>query len=265
MAFSIADVKTDTEQTGDSYIIHGVGGVGKSSVAIELAKQNNGIFILGEEGATKLSEFNKNKIPHFPVVSSSKEEDGSYYFGWLKFKDMLKSLYLETHDYKSVIIDTIDSLVPVLDEYVVYNDFEGNHKKADTFKAKYSSYIREMGGILKMFDLLKAKKNMDIYILAHTVIEDYRSPDSEPWKRYNINLPGGAKTSLADLLFDWVDVCMFMTYDVKVDDKKGVGKSRIAYTDWDAAYQAKSRFDSLSGEIKIKDPIDFASIILNSK
>jgi len=225
--FSLTSVTKTNKQTPDRITVHSLGGIGKTTFGIEACAANNGIFILGEDGLDKLG----SDVARFPVCQT-----------WADFKAALKTLMTEKHDYKTVVIDTIDALIPALDTFVVNEFYGGDEKKADAYKSKYNEYMREFNKILKALDILN-ERGMEIITLSHTVVETHRDPASEAWQRWTPNLPGGMKTSLSNLLYDWSDVVLYATYDVTVDDKKrGKGGSRVAHTEWNPAWDAKNRY-----------------------
>jgi len=221
-------------------VVHGCGGVGKTTFGIQACKQNNGIFIQIEDG---LDSLGANNIARFPRITkwgrTSESEDTT---GQFVFYDALKSLVSENHDYKTVVIDTIDSGVPMLDEFVVETYYNGDAKKADAYKNKYGDYVREMSKVLKAMDILSSKGIMPI-VLSHSVVENHKDPSTESYKRWEMHLPGGDKTSLGDMLYNWADIVLFATFDVVVDtNRHGTGGNRVAYTEWSPAYDAKNRY-----------------------
>lgn len=246
MGFLDSAVSSNT-QTKDKTVVHGLGGVGKTTFGIQAAKANKGIFFLGENGLNKLQE--GDGVPRLNIeawdIPKNVPDKIQAKFSGITFKGALRELMVTDHDYKLLVVDTLDSLIPGLDEYVVWNSYGGDYGKADAYKSKYNDYAREMTSILKAFDYLIDKKGMEVMVLVHSVVNNHKDPSSEAWKRWELALPGGDKTSLGALVFDWADNVLFAKYDVEVKgdkfDKKGKGRDRVCYTVWDASYDAKTR------------------------
>ena len=226
MTVSLSNISNVNEKKPYSITVHSLGGVGKTYFGADACEGGKGVFILGEDG---LSTLDRKDISRFPIIKT-----------WPDFKETIKILITEKHDFKTVVIDTIDSLIPMLDSYVVKEFYGGKAEKADAYKQKYGDYAREMYGILKAYNLL-LKKGVEVINLVHSVVVNHRDPMSEAWQRWEMNLPGGAKTSLASMLYDWSDVVLYATRDVAVVERKGVGNNRVCYTQWNAAYDAKCR------------------------
>jgi hypothetical protein len=155
---------------------------------------------------------------------------------------VLTVLAKEKHEHKLIAIDTLDAMIPLLDTYVVNKYYGGDDGKANAYKAKYSEMNKEMSKVLTVLEAIKAK-GIDVIIIVHSIVDNYRSPDSEVYQRWSLNLPGGAKTSLASLVFDYSDYCFFARRDVIVSDGKGKGTTRVLMSQWNASWDAKTRRD----------------------
>lgn len=212
----------------DRIVVHSIGGVGKTTFGADAVEQSGGIFIKVEDGLDKLNR----DIPRFEQKVDSLQ----------KYQEYIKDLITQPHDFKVVVTDTLDALMPYLDKFVVDEYYKGDNEKANAFKSKYNQYVTEFLKIRSAWDTLVKKRNMEVITLVHSVVENFKDPSSEPYKRWSLNLPGGEKTSLSSLLYDWSDITLFATYDVIVDDKRGTGANRVMYTRWQPAYDAKCRY-----------------------
>lgn len=243
MAGFLDNIGTENKNSPDKTVVHGLGGVGKTTLGIHACKKKKGLFLLGETGLNKLSE--GDGIARLGIqawdVPQNVPDAVQAKFGGVTFKGTLKELMVTEHDYKLLVIDTLDSLVPLMDEYVVWNSYGGDYGKADAYKSKYNDYVREFTAVLKGLDYLIEKKGMEVIILVHSNVTNHKDPSSEAWKRWELALPGGDKTNLGALVYDWADNVIFAKYDVEVSERKGKGRDRVAYTVWDASYDAKTR------------------------
>lgn len=223
--FSLASLTKENTKKGRGIVVHGTGGVGKSTLAVDACLAENGIMILGEDGISEMG----TDVTRTPLVKS-----------WTEFQDIIVAIAKEDHDYSVVAIDTIDSLVSMLDDYVVTEYYGGDVKSANAYKAKYSEMKTEFIKLLNALEAIK-NRNIDVVIICHSIIDTCRNPDDEAFQRWGLNLPGGAKTSLASLLYDWSDYCFFARRDVTVTDGRASGERRVLMTQWNAAWDAKSR------------------------
>jgi len=239
MAFDLSNVTSDNAKRAHCTVVHSPGGVGKTTFGVNACLAKNGLMILSEDG---LSPLNIEGIPRVFVSRWGTLDKEGYKNDGYSFQDVLLSLMTKEHKHKVIVIDTMDALIPALDSYVVYKYYNGDIEKADAYKSKYLEYISEMSKVLKSFMVLQ-EKDIEVIVLIHSMIADHRDPSAENFKRWELNLPGGAKTSLADLLYNYADNCLFANYDVVVSDGKGSGNSRVAFTEWNAAYEAKNRYN----------------------
>ena len=235
----LKNVKTKNEKRPNKIVVHSLGGVGKSTFGVRAARAKNGILLLGEDGVNNIKE--ADGVPRLEL-SCWDYIDPEVPNG-ISLKAALKTLMVDDHEYGCVVIDTLDSLVPSLDDFVIQKFYKGDAVKADAYKQKYTNYVREFTSVIKGLDYLVNNRNMEVVTLVHSVVSNHRDPASEAWKRWEFNLPGGDRTDCRALVYDWADIVLYASRDVEVEDRKGYGGDRIAFTDWSPAYDAKNRFD----------------------
>jgi hypothetical protein len=161
----------------------------------------------------------------------------------------LEELALEEHDFKTIIIDTIDALFPALYDYVVNKYYNGDVSKANAFKSYYNEQLSTFNDVLRAFKVIQ-DRGINVVVLCHSVIADHRSPDSENYKKYELNIGGGIKTCCATALTSYADMVLFGKRDVVVSDGKARGGNRVLMTGCSASYDAKSR-KSVPDKIKM--------------
>ena len=183
--------------------IYSAAGCGKTTLAAEFP---NPVFITTEDGIPDDLE-----IVAFPQVTSYPE-----------FVQYIKDLGEQEHDRKTLVIDTIDSLQPILIAQVCaengWNSIEdpGYGKGYVELESKF----REVIGWLNW---LRATRNMAIVILSHFEISKFQDPESEGYDRYGIRL----HKRLAPLLIDDMDAVVFMNYQKQVKQAdEGFNKTR---------------------------------------
>lgn len=215
-------------------------GLGKTSFGSEAP---NPIFLLGEEGQGDIDDLHV-----MPTAKGRRVFDD-----WGDLRDALIELYKEPSGYKTIVIDTIDSLWPALFRYVCANyPVSKNAPKAETIEdygyGKGYQFADDcLAKLLAFLDRLSEDRGFNIIILAHSTMKSIERPGKEPWLEYRI--PGNDK--LAQRVADWASDLLFMEYEIYVaspdgDRKKahadlGDSGKRLIKTQVHPAYWAKNR------------------------
>lgn len=202
-------------------------GIGKSSFGADAL---NPIFIPTEDGLDELD------VAKFPKATTFKD-----------VMDYLLYLFTEKHDYKTLVIDTVDWL-----ETLVWANTCAIHGKANIedfgFGKGYNFAMDAWNDLMDKLDKLRDKKGMAILLIGHAEIRRFDSPDVEPFDRYQVKIH---KTAAAKLT-EWCDAVLFANYQIftektdvgfnkKVIRGKG-GHSRLMYTEERPAFKCKNRY-----------------------
>ena len=91
---SLADIRTKSKQKPPRLVVYGGAGIGKTTFGSTMPKP---IFILTEDGMGTI------EAPQFPLCKSFEDAMG-----------YLKDLVEEDHDYKTVVVDSLDWLEPLI-------------------------------------------------------------------------------------------------------------------------------------------------------
>jgi hypothetical protein len=227
MAISLASLKRTTALSSPRILVHGVAGVGKTTFA---AAAPNPVFILTEDGLGTLD------VPHFPLARTFDQ-----------VMEALGVLYSEPHDFKTVVIDSVDWLEP----HIWARACQDNGWSSIEDPGYGKGYVAALGFWRDHLDGLNALRNergMTVIQIAHTDIRRFDSPEHEPYDRYQIKLHARA----AALLQEHSDVVLFANYRIstiradvgfnkKVTRALGSGE-RVLYTAERPAFLAKNRF-----------------------
>lgn len=207
-------------------LLYGTEGVGKSTFA---SCAPNPIFIGTEHGSSFLN------VDRFAGLTSYKE-----------VLSALKSLSEDSHSYKTIVIDSLDWLEPLVWDQVLAEKGKGKTSIEDIGYAKgyifALSYWRE---IIKELSLLRMK-GMNILLIGHSIIKTFHDPSlTEGYDRYQIKLHDKASALFKEfvdfILFANFETFLFNQGDTFKKAKGGGGKKRILYTQRRPSFDAKSR------------------------
>ena len=223
-------IKTGLENKPPRILLYGTHKIGKSTFA---AMGPNPIFIPTEDGLTTID------VPHFPLAQSLDDV-------W----EYMNKLISENHQYKTVVIDTIDWM-----ENLIWKEVckVGQKEKIEDFGygKGYVNALIYWDKFINGLNKLRAK-GMAIILLAHSEIKIYNPPDNEAYDRYQIKLHQKAATKLEE----WVDAILFLHKKVYVDNKKAMEGEIVIFTESCPAWRAGNRY-GLPKEI----PVNFNNLI----
>jgi hypothetical protein len=237
-------------------IIYGNHGLGKSTFG---SMAPNSVFIQTEDGLAGID------TPRFPKAES-----------FAQVMEQLGELYNEPHDFKTVVIDSLDHLEPLVWGKVV----EENPSTGKTGRPAegIESYGYGKGYVMALdiwreyldaLDMLRKERGMMIIQTAHSQVKRYENPMSDPYDRFEMKLHARASA----LLQEKADIVLFANYAtsiLKSKDKSGnervraIGAGdRVLCTEERPAFQAKNRF-SLPSEIPFDRDGGYWGVIANS-
>lgn len=227
MAISLSSI-TKTASKPWRTIIYGTHGIGKSTFA---AQAESPIFIQTEDGLSGL------QCDAFPLAKTFEE-----------VMDAIGVLYKEDHKFKTLVVDSIDWLEPLVWSFTAQEHGKSSIEDfgfGKGFVFASDTWRKFIGGL----NALRDDKGMEVILLAHTEVKRYDNPETEPYDRHQIKLHKRA----AELMQEWADVVGFANYktmvtkdDVGMNAKKvraiGSGE-RVLYTSERPAFYAKNRFN----------------------
>lgn len=203
-------------------VLYGVDGVGKTTFAAGAPKP---LFIGAEDGTAQLD------VARFAPGS------------WAELKSLVETLATEAHEYKTLVLDSIDWAEPLCLADVCAR---GGKKSIEDFGfgKGYVQAVGEWRGLLETIDVLREKRGMGVVLIGHAKIKSKTEPDLETsYDRYQLK----AHEKTADLIREWADLVAFANYEKivrKTDDGKARATSsgaRIMHTEYSAAFDAKNR------------------------
>jgi len=209
-------------------MLYGTPGIGKSQFA---ANSDKPIFIQTEDG---LGQIDCDK---FPLAAG--------------FDDVIKSLatlYREKHDYRTVVIDTLDWLERMIWAEVCRRKMVESIEDIG-YQKGYVFALNHWRDVLAGLDALRRERGMTVLLVAHSMIAKFDDPANEAYDRYAPRLHKHASA----VITEWCDEVLFATYKVytRQSDEgfnrkktRAVGDGeRVIYTTERPAHVAKNRLN----------------------
>lgn len=215
-------------------LIYGTEGIGKTSFG---CMADRPIFLPTEKGLAGHPE-----VQRFPIARTFQEV--------LKY---ITELATNEHDRKTLVIDSLDWLEPLIwDQVCKENNESSIEKVGGGFGKGYGFAIDIWRQYLEALDYLNEDKDMTIIQIAHAQIKRYENPETAAYDRYSIKLQDGKNISASGLMLEYSDIVLFANYHVSIikdekvfnkERKRAVGADeRILFTQERPAYKAKNRY-----------------------
>lgn len=210
-------------------LIYGPPGVGKSSFGAAAPRP---IFMDIEDGTEELNVERLPKPKTFGEVIAQ-----------------INELTTQTHDYRTLVIDSLDWIEPLVWDAVCIEDGKPNIEMVGGGFAKgYIFALKKWGLMRDKLVALRTVKKMNIVLVAHSVIKRFDDPtENASYDRYQIKLHEKA----AALWREYCKAVLFANFEtaVKVDEnnrrkfKAFADGARVVYTERRPAFDAKNRMN----------------------
>jgi len=221
---TLGSVRSSRREAPDRILLVGTEGIGKSTFASDAPSP---IFIAAEDGIRELD------VQTFPQPETFSD-----------VIDAVETLTRDQHEHKTLVIDTIDWVEPLVwDELCKRHNWDTIESPG--YGKGYTEAVGEWRRLLAALERLRAKRGMEIILLAHAQIKIFSNPAGDDYSRYECKLHRGT----ASLLKEWTDTNLFAVHEEFVSkrskkDVKGKGVStgkRILHTERSSAWDAKNR------------------------
>lgn len=226
MAISLASLQSGGDIKPPRILLYGVEGVGKTTFG---AAAPSPVFIQTEDGLSEID------CPAFPKASTYGE-----------VMEALTSLATEEHKFKTLVIDSVDWLEPLVQKHAC----EQNNWQSIEDPGYGKGYVATLDywrDYINALNYLRDERGMAIIQLAHNDIKVFQNPETEPYDRYIVKL----HKSASSLIREHCDCVFFANYRIGTTQSgEGFNKTtraigsgeRVLYTQERPAFMAKSRY-----------------------
>lgn len=229
MAISIASLKKMNVSLPPLLLVYGVAGIGKTSLALEFP---NVAYI--------------QIAPERPPVDQQPMTFGELN-QYQQVVEALGALYQEEHNIKTVVIDSLDALEPLIwQETCLRNSWKDIEQPGYGKGYVAADYVWR--DIIAGCEALRRDRGMTVIWLALTEASAHEEPGSQPYKRYDLKIHKRAES----LTTQAADAVLFVNTKVAIKETDtGFGKkqahaegggTRWLFTDGRPAFVAKNRF-----------------------
>lgn len=235
MAISLASI-SKTSAKPPIMTLHGTAGIGKTTFATQAPAP---VVLRTEDGLGTIS------VDAFPIAQS-----------WKDVVDALSALYTEQHEYKTVVIDSLSALEPLIWRQVAVDEKKENIE-ACGYGRGYVLATYYWQQLIEGCAALRDEKGIIPILIAHSEVQRFDSPEVEPYERYQVRLH---KKAMA-LVYERADIVGFANWKTniirdkdptalsskktgeKVLNVRGIGTGeRLLHLVEKPAYLAKNRY-----------------------
>lgn len=230
MALSLSSLKSSRRADPPVILLYGVDGIGKTSLAAEFPDP----IYLPTEGERPPSDVD----PPTPGTIESFDD----------LLDVFGELLTTDHDRKTVILDSLDGLEPLVWKATCRRLGIASIEEAG-FGKGYVEADTEWNELLSAVAAL-ARAGICVVMLAHPEIVRFDSPTTDPYSRYQPKLHKRANA----LVREKSDIVAFMNYRISIKEKEVARQTKVAHAEGGkerqvhlvegAGFNAKNRYST---------------------
>ncbi|MDR2761472.1 MAG: ATP-binding protein [Planctomycetaceae bacterium] len=212
-------IHSGKRQSPPRILVYGTEGIGKSTFA---STSPNPIFIPTEDGLDNID------CAKFPLCKTFVEV--------MSYIDVLQN---ESHDYRTIIIDTVDWLERLIWDFTCQQYRVENIERVDGGYGKgYTIVLTHWRRFVESLRNLRDQKNMIVVLLAHAQVRTHSDPESTAFDTF---LPKLHKNANA-ILCEWCDAILLATREFGAAKGETGGGQRILRCAPSPVGIAKNRF-----------------------
>jgi|SRR5208337_12881 len=242
MSINLNDIETNVPKA-PRIVIYGPEGIGKTTIA---SKAEKAIFVLcgTEDGLGDID------VKHFPLCKTFDD-----------VIDCCAALGENDHEYKTLVVDTLDSLEPLVwAETCRRYGVDSIERVLKGWGKGYGEALDDWRLLLACFTALRDEKGMTIILLAHSITVPVKDPEHPEYDCNTLNLQKKA----AQLIIDYADIVGYASMKVftKTEGEKDAKRTRVIPTHQrilrltlSPAFKAKNRY-----HLKDEIPLEWAAL-----
>lgn len=247
MAFDLKSIQSGAIVRAPRMILLGVEKIGKSTFA---AGADDPVFlpIKQEEGVDAID------APKFPTAMTFDQ-----------VMEAIGTLYQENHDFRTLVIDSVSALEPVIWESVCAEAKADSIEKVGGGYGKgYTEALGKWRTLMSAIDALRSEKNMACILIGHVTVKRFDDPLGDSYDQYQFDIHNKA----ANAVFRWADSIVFANTKTAVkkeevgfnkEKKRGVDitGNRFLFTRKTPAHPGGGR--GVYGQLPYELPLDWAA------
>ena len=203
-------------------LVWGTAGVGKTTLASQAPAP---VFLPVEEGCNNVD------VARLPQPAD-----------WPEIIGAVRSLTTEPHDFKTLVIDTLNAAEPLCWAEVCRR---GNKPDIEAFGygKGYVAALDEWRVLLAALELLQRQRGMNLILIAHSQQKAFRNPEGEDFDVWRLALNEQA----SGLIRGWCEEVLLVKWEVFAAQEgkkpaKGISTgNRLLHTQENGPWQAKNR------------------------
>ena len=230
MAISLASLKRASVSLPPLMLVYGTAGMGKTSLALQ-APGAVYVQIAPERPPSDVEATGFGELTEYGQVIEA-----------------LGALYTDQHEYKTVVIDSVDALEPLIwRETCLRNQWKDIEQPG--YGKGYLAADHVWRELIAGCDALRRDRGIQVIWLALAEATNHEEPGSQPYQRYMMKVHKRAE----GLLTQAADAVLFINTKVTIKETEaGFGKknthaegggTRWLFSDGRPAYVAKNRFN----------------------
>lgn len=239
----IGDAKRGVIRAPKRYMFYGADGTGKTTLA---ANAPDPVFLDIEGGS--------NDVDVFRYPFHDDPDWGHIPQSYVQVTDAIADLTVSAHSHRTVVIDTLDSLQSLLWKWMIARDNDPSVMKRENplFQIEDYGYGKGFDRAIDVWrdlcvrlDRLRALRGMDVVLLAHAQIKNFKNPEGSDYDRW---IPA-MNEKASGFLKGWCDIVGRVCHEEtttekksKFDKAKGLSTgTRLIKLAHSAAFDAKGR------------------------
>lgn len=205
-------------------VIHGGPGIGKTTLA---SRAPNPVFLDLEHGTLQID------VARIEGIET-----------WEGLLAALRALATEPHDFKTVVIDTLDRAEWLCWQHICQTERVPNIEKVGKgFGKGYTAAYEAFRGLAAALEKLRTERGMAVILIAHSKVEKAPNAAGDEYERWTLKV----HKQIAGLFYEAFDAILFARLQVytrktEAGRTKGVGDARVLETQESPAWLAKNRY-----------------------